>query len=75
MYLGGGNVMKTGTIKSFNVHTGDGMIASEFAIDVYFNKHSVVGGADWLYVGVQVQYELYPSNGKEPEARLVRRVG
>lgn len=67
--------MNTGTIKSFDVDTGDGMIASEGAKDVYFNKHSVVGGTDWLYVGVQVQYELYSANDEEPEARLVRRVG
>ena len=66
--------MKTGTIKSFNADTGDGMITPiKFVRDVYFNSHSVEGGTNWVYAGVKVEYELYPDSGSSPEAKVVRQ--
>lgn len=68
--------MGTGTIKSYDKKTGDGMITptDPAARDVYFNKPNVEGGDSWVRVGIKVQYELYPPKpGETPEAKTVRR--
>lgn len=68
--------MSTGTIKSYDKKTGDGMIAptDPAARDVYFNKPNVEGGDSWVCVGVKIQYELYPQQpGSTQEAKVVRR--
>ena len=63
--------MKTGTIKSFNHNTGDGMITpSNFSQDVYFSKSVVEGGTAWVSTGVAVKYALYDGEGT-PEAKMV----